>query len=193
MRVINDDQIGPGGGFEMHPHRDMEIITYLLSGALEHRDSLGNGSVIRAGDVQRMTAGTGILHSEFNASQSESVHLLQIWLFPATKRLPPSYEQKNFADSEKQGRLRLVASVDGREGSLTMHQDADLFAVLLGPGERVTHNLPSGRHAWVQVALGGAVLNGHVVQAGDGAAVSDEEHLEIAADRSAEVLLFDLG
>lgn len=193
LRVINDDFVGPAGGFDTHPHRDMEIITYILSGALEHRDSLGTGSVIRPGDVQRMTAGTGILHSEFNPSRTEPVHLLQIWLFPDEKGLPPGYEQKTFADADKQGRLRLIASNEGRDGSVTMHQNADLFAAVLSQGERVTHDLLPGRHAWVQVATGSATLNGQKMRAGDGAALSDEPRLEIVADPTAEVLLFDLA
>lgn len=193
LRVINDDLVGPAGGFDTHPHRDMEIITYILSGALEHRDSLGTGSVIRPGDVQRMTAGTGILHSEFNPSQTKPVHLLQIWLFPDKKGLTPGYEQKSFATADKQGRLCLIASNDGRDGSVSMHQDADLFATTLAAGERVTHELKPGRNAWLQVATGGVTLNGTKLQAGDGAAVSDESRLEIIADPAAELLLFDLA
>lgn len=193
LRVINDDIVGPSGGFDTHPHRDMEIITYILSGALEHRDSLGTGSVIRPGDVQRMTAGTGILHSEFNPSPTEAVHLLQIWLFPDQKRLTPAYEQKNFSEADKQGRLRLIASRDGRDGSVTMHQDADLYATVLDRGAHVTHELQTDRHAWVQVTTGSAMVNGQKLMAGDGAALSDEQRLEIAADPAAEVLVFDLA
>lgn len=193
LRVINDDVVGPSGGFDTHPHRDMEIITYILSGALEHRDSLGTGSVIRPGDVQRMSAGTGILHSEFNPSSTEPVRLLQIWLFPEKKGLTPGYEQKTFADAEKQGQLRLIASRDGRDGSVTIHQDADLLAASLKAGERVSYALPAERHAWIQVATGNATVNGRKLEAGDGVAVSDEPSLAIDTDRTAEVLLFDLA
>src|SRR5262249_947879 len=155
------DRVAPGGGFDTHPHRDMEIITWVLSGALEHRDSLGNGSVIRPGDMQRMTAGTGILHSEFNPSRTDPVHLLQIWLFPETKGLPPGYEQRNFAAAERQNALRLLASRDGRNGSVTIHQDADVYAASLDADKSVRHELRPGRHAWVQVARGKVYLNGH--------------------------------
>lgn len=193
LRVINDDVVGPAGGFETHPHRDMEIITYPLTGALEHRDSLGNGSVIRPGDVQRMSAGTGILHSEFNPSSTEPVHLLQIWLFPEQKGLPPGYEQKHFSTTDKQARLRLIASRDAHDGSLTIHQDAAVFAAVLQPGDRVVHELLPERHAWLQVAAGGVTLNGVELEAGDGAAVSDEARLEIAAGQPSEIILFDLA
>lgn len=193
LRVINDDYVGPAGGFDTHPHRDMEIVTYPLSGSLEHRDSLGNGSVIRPGDVQRMTAGTGILHSEFNPSQTEPVHLLQIWLFPDRKGLTPGYEQKNFSSSDKQGRLRLIASPDGREGSVTIHQDASLYAGLLQPQQQVAHELLPGRHAWIQVASGEVAVNGVPLAAGDGAAISDQSRLELAGRSPAEILLFDLA
>lgn len=193
LRVINDDVIGPAGGFGTHPHRDMEIITYVLSGALEHRDSLGNGSVIRPGDVQRMTAGTGIRHSEFNPSPTEAVRLLQIWLFPNQKGLTPGYEQQNFPASDKRGKLRLIASTDGRDGSVTFHQDADVYASLLEPGEQVSHDLRPGRHAWLQVATGKVTVNGQTLEEGDGAALSEESRVTVTADSPAEILLFDLA
>jgi redox-sensitive bicupin YhaK (pirin superfamily) len=194
LRVINDDRVAPAAGFGTHPHRDMEIVTCVLAGALEHRDSLGTGSVIRPGEVQRMSAGTGIRHSEYNPSRSEPAHFLQIWIEPAEEGLAPEYEQKAFPDAERRGRLRLVASPDGRDGSVRVHQDAELYAAVLGPGERVSHPLRPGRGAWVQVARGAAVLNGRPLQAGDGAAVEGEAALDLAAaDGEAEVLLFDLA
>ena len=193
LRVINDDRVDAGKGFGMHPHRDMEILTYVLSGALEHRDSLGTGSVIRPGEVQRMTAGTGILHSEHNPSRSEPVHLLQIWLLPERRGLPPSYEQKAFPRSKQTGKLRLVAARDGREGAVSIHQDVDVFACHLDQGEQARRDLPKGRHAWVQVARGAVTLNGKELQAGDGAALSDEPAVELAAQEPSEVLLFDLA
>ena len=193
LRVINDDRVAPGGGFDTHPHRDMEIITWVLSGALEHRDSLGNGSVIRPGDMQRMTAGTGILHSEFNPSRTESVHLLQMWLFPDTKGLTPGYEQRAFAHKDRQNALRLVASREGRNGSVTIHQDADVYAAALDPGRSVTHELAQGRHAWLQVATGAVGLDGRELNAGDGAAVSEMPSLEIAGRAASEIVLFDLA
>src|SRR5262245_31125553 len=193
LRVINEDRVRAGAGFDTHGHRDMEIISYVLDGALEHKDSIGTGSVIRPGDVQRMSAGTGIRHSEFNHSKSEPVHFLQIWLLPEQEGLAPSYEQKNFADSEKRGRLRLVASHDGRDGSVVIHQDADLYASLLNAGEQVTHTLRSGRNAWLQVARGAVNVNGKALRAGDGAAVRGEPVLTVAATANdTEVLLFDL-
>ncbi len=193
LRVINDDRVAPDMGFGTHPHRDMEIITYVLDGALEHRDSLGNSSVIRPGDVQRMSAGTGILHSEFNASQTAPVHFLQIWILPEQKGLPPSYEQRTIATAEKRGKLRLIASHDGREGTVTVHQDVDLYAAVLAPGEEVAHDLQPGRQGWVQIARGSATLNGVRLQTGDGAAVSEEESITLRANEEAEVLVFDLG
>jgi redox-sensitive bicupin YhaK (pirin superfamily) len=193
LRVINDDRVAPGGGFGTHGHRDMEIITYVLDGALEHRDSLGTGSIIRPGDGQRMSAGTGIRHSEFNHSRTESVHFLQIWIEPERAGLPPGYEQKSFPADEKRGRLRLVAGRDGREGAVTVHQDVDLFVTVLEPGESATHPLRRGRHAWVQVARGAVTVNGRPLAEGDGAAVSDEPGLVIAATAAAEVLVFDLA
>jgi redox-sensitive bicupin YhaK (pirin superfamily) len=192
LRVINDDIIAPSGGFGTHPHRDMEIITYILSGALEHRDSLQNGSVIRPGDVQRMTAGTGILHSEFNPSPAEPVHLLQIWLFPDRKGLTPGYEQKHFSDADRRGRLKLIASPDGRDGSVTIHQDADVYAALFGKKDQFVHDLRPGRHAWLQVASGAVQLNARPLSAGDGAALSEESSVTLSADADSEILLFDL-
>jgi len=193
LRVINEDRVQPGKGFGTHPHRDMEIISYVLEGALAHKDSLGTGSVIRPGEVQRMSAGTGVTHSEFNSSQTELVHFLQIWILPERTGLPPGYEQRAFPTAEKQGELRLVASRDGREGSVTIHQAVDLYASLLAPGEVVTHPLSRGRHAWVQVARGSIMLNDSPLSAGDGAAVSDETRLTVTATDQAEVLLFDLA
>ncbi len=193
LRVINDDRVSPGGGFATHPHRDMEIITYVLDGTLEHADSLGNGSEIRAGEVQRMTAGTGVTHSEFNHSQVAPVHLLQIWILPAEKGLAPSYEQRAFTPEEKRGGLTLVAARDGRDGALTVHQDAEIYAALLDAGKSVSHRLAAGRHAWLHLAHGAVVLNGHALAEGDGVAVSDEEVLAISAETDAELLLFDLA
>ncbi len=193
LRVINDDRIAPGGGFGRHPHRDMEIVTYVLQGALEHRDSLGTGSVIRAGDVQRMTAGTGIYHSEFNPSEAEPVHLLQIWLLPEARNLRPGYEQRSAAELAGGGPLRLLASRDGRDGSVTVHQDVDLFAARLGAGEAVTHRLRPGRGAWVQVTRGSVELNGRPLRPGDGATVEDEAELRLTAKEPAEALVFDLA
>ena len=193
LRVINEDRVKPGKGFGTHAHTDMEILTWVLDGALGHKDSMGNGSVIRPGDLQRMSAGTGVTHSEFNPSPEAGVHFLQIWLLPDTRGLSPGYEQKTFAPGERRGRLRLVAARDGREGAVTIHQDADLWTALLGPGESVRHPLAPGRHAWVHVARGSATLNGNALGAGGGAAVSDEPALEIAGVTEAEVLVFDLA
>lgn len=193
LRVINEDRVGPGQGFPTHPHRDMEIITYVLEGALEHRDSLGTGAVIRPGDGQRMSAGTGIRHSEFNPSKADPVHLLQIWITPDRSGHKPDYEQKSFPAEEKAGKLRLIASPDGKDGSVTIHQDARLYVSLLKPGQEVTHPLAKGRHAWLQVAKGGVELNGKNLDQGDGAAVNDEAQLSIKGIEDAEVLLFDLA
>lgn len=193
LRVINDDKVAPGGGFPTHPHRDMEIITWVLSGALEHKDSLGTGSVIRPGDLQRMTAGTGILHSEFNASKTEPVHLLQIWIYPEKRGLTPSYAQTSFPAAERKGQLKLVASRDGRDGSVSFHQDASLYASALGPGQKVTHTLAPGRAAWVQVATGVVTVNGRKLVAGDGAAVENESALELVGVEDGETLMFDLA
>jgi len=193
LRVINEDKVAPQGGFPTHPHRDMEIITYVLEGALEHKDSLGTGSIIRPGDGQRMSAGTGIRHSEFNPSSTEPVHLLQIWITPDREGHQPSYEQKNFPEEEKRGKLRLVASPDGAEGSVTIHQDAKLYATLLAPEQEVRHPLSTGRHAWLQVAKGKVELNGRELSQGDGAAISNEPSVNLKGKEDAEVLLFDLA
>ena len=193
LRVINEDRVQPGRGFPTHGHRDMEILSYVLAGALEHEDSMGTGSVIRPGDVQRMSAGTGVMHSEFNPSRAEPVHFLQIWILPGTRGLDPSYEQKHFPEAEKRGRLRLIASRDGRDGSVTIHHDASVYAALLAPGERVALALADGRHAWVQVARGAVTLNGEALGAGDGAALSREPALTLVAVERAEVLVFDLA
>jgi redox-sensitive bicupin YhaK (pirin superfamily) len=193
LRVINEDWVHPGRGFPTHPHRDMEIITYILEGALSHRDSMGNGSVIRPGDVQRMSAGTGVRHSEANNSEGESVHLLQIWIVPDEFGIAPGYEQTTFDAEGKRGRLRLVASPDGREGSVTIHQDANVYASLLDNSQAVTHELAAGRGAWLQVARGAVEINGQELEQGDGAAVSDEAKLTITGrEPPSEVLLFDL-
>ncbi|HVP42595.1 MAG TPA: pirin family protein [Terriglobales bacterium] len=195
LRVINEDFVQPGGGFGTHPHRDMEIVTYVLEGGLAHKDSMGNGSTIRPGDVQRMTAGTGVLHSEYNHSKDERVHLLQIWIFPEKKNLEPGYEQKTFSDDDKRNRLRLVASRDGRDGSVTIHQDASIYGSVLDSGKTVSHQLAPGRHAWVQVARGTVTVNGKTLRQGDGAAISDEQSVELTGADSppAEILLFDLA
>jgi quercetin 2,3-dioxygenase len=193
LRVINDDRIAAGGGFGTHPHRDMEIVTYVVSGALEHKDSLGNGSTIRPGDAQRMSAGTGIRHSEYNHSRSEPVHLLQIWILPERAGLPPGYEQRTFAPADLRGTLRLIASRQGAEGAVTVHQDVALYAGRLAPRENASLSLKPGRHAWVQVARGSIDLNGTPLADGDGAAVSAEQRLEVAAQTDAEVLAFDLA
>jgi quercetin 2,3-dioxygenase len=193
LRVINEDRVQPGMGFGTHGHRDMEIISYVLEGALEHKDSIGTGSVIRPGDVQRMSAGSGIRHSEFNPSRAEPVHFLQIWLHPSTTGLPPSYEQKNFSDDEKRGRLRLVASHDGRDGSVLIHQDSDIYASLLDSEQEITQPLAAGRRAWVQVVRGEVVIDGHRLGVGDGAAVEAQSAVRIkAAAGGSEFLLFDL-
>jgi hypothetical protein len=194
LRVINEDKVAPGQGFATHGHRDMEIISYVLEGALEHKDSIGTGSVIHPGDVQRMSAGTGIRHSEYNASKTEPVHFLQIWILPAAKGIEPGYEQKNFAESEKRGQLRLVGSQDGRDGSITIHQNVDLYAAALKEGESVHHRFVEGRVGWLQVARGAVQLNGHSLAAGDGAAISRESLITLQrTDSDAEVLLFDMA
>jgi quercetin 2,3-dioxygenase len=193
LRVMNDDRVAGGGGFPMHPHRDMEIVTYVLEGALEHRDSMGNGSVIKPGDVQYMSAGTGVTHSEFNASKSQPVHLYQIWMMPDKRGHQPTYDQKTFSDAEKRGKLRLVASPDGRDGSVKIRQDNELYATLLGAGESVKHALKPERHAYVQVARGRVTLNGAKLGTGDGAAISAEKSVELVGVDNAEVLLFDLA
>jgi quercetin 2,3-dioxygenase len=193
LRVINEDRVEPGAGFDTHGHRDMEILSVVLEGVLEHKDSIGTGSVIRPGDVQRMSAGSGIRHSEFNHSQREPVHFLQIWLLPGQTGLTPGYEQKSFADGEKRNRLRLIASPDGRDGSLTVHQDATVYASLLNQGEQAAHALSTGRKAWLQVARGILALNGEALSQGDGAAVENETVLTVTGrSEGAEFLLFDL-
>ena len=193
LRVINEDVVQPGQGFGTHGHRDMEIVTLVLEGALEHKDSLGSGSVIRPGQVQHMTAGRGIRHSEFNPSPTESVHLYQIWLLPDKEGLPPSYEDKTLAPDEGRGKLRLVASPAGEDGALTIHQDARLYLASLAAGESVVHELWPERHAWVQVLRGGVRVNGEELKAGDGAALSREGRVAVEADAEGEVLLFDLA
>jgi redox-sensitive bicupin YhaK (pirin superfamily) len=193
LRVINEDRVQPKKGFPTHPHRDMEIVTYVLEGALEHKDSMGNGGVIRPGEVQRMSAGTGITHSEYNHSGSEPVHFLQIWIHPEKSGFSPSYDQKAFPPEERHGRLRLVASRAGRDGSVSYHTDTDLYATLLAPGQEVLHPLRPGRHVWLHVARGAVKMNGRDLSAGDGVAVSDEPTIAIAAGDHAETLLFDLG
>ena len=193
LRVMNDDRIAGGGGFPTHPHRDMEIVTYVLEGALAHKDSMGNGSVIKPGDVQYMSAGSGVAHSEFNASDSETAHLYQIWMFPDRLGYKPVYDQKHFTDAEKRGKLRLVVSPDGRDGSVQIRQDNELYATVLSPGESVEHALKPGRHAYVQVARGSVTLNSQPLDAGDGAAISAEKSLQLTGVNDAEVLIFDLA
>ena len=193
LRVLNEDRVAPGAGFPTHAHQDMEILTYVLEGALEHSDSMGTGSVIRPGDVQRMTAGRGVTHSEFNASKTHPLHFLQIWIHPSRSRLDPGYEQKTFSAEEKRGRLRLVASSDGRDGSLTIHQDADVYASILEPGNTIRFEPREGRFGWIQIARGEAVLNGNGLRAGDGAGWTDESSLELTSEAGAEILLFDLA
>jgi redox-sensitive bicupin YhaK (pirin superfamily) len=193
LRVINEDRVIPGAGFPPHSHRDMEIISYVLKGALEHKDSLGNGTVIRPGEVQRMSAGTGIVHSEFNPSKTEPVHFLQIWIIPQHTGLPPGYEQKAFPIDERRGRMRLVAAPDGRDGAISLHQEARLFIANLGPGERTDYELERGRGIWLQLARGIIALNGTELREGDGAAVEDESAIEIEAETDAELLVFDVA
>lgn len=193
LRVMNEDFVAPGQGFGTHPHNDMEIVTYVLEGALEHKDSMGNGEVLRPGEFQRMSAGTGITHSEFNPSATEPVHLYQIWLFPDRKGIEPSYEQKRFPEDDRRNRLQLVASRDADAGSLLIHQDARIYLSLLNAGSIVRHELTAGRHAWLQVLRGSVTLNGVELKTSDGAAVSEEGSLSIHADEDAEIMLFDLA
>lgn len=193
LRVINEDRVIPGAGFPPHGHRDMEIISYVLNGALEHKDSTGTSSVIRPGEVQRMTAGTGVRHSEYNASKTEPVHFLQIWILPEREGLAPGYEQRAFPADERRGQWRLVASHDGRDGSITVHQDVDLYASLLAAGDRVGFDLKPGRNAWIQVARGQVQLNGKSAKQGDGVAIGGETKIEVEGETDAEVLLFDLA
>ena len=193
LRVINEDRVAPAQGFGTHGHRDMEILSYVLEGGLAHKDSTGGGGVIRPGDVQRMSAGTGVMHSEFNASRTEPVHFLQIWLLPDRRGITPGYEQKHFPPEQRKGQLRLIASPDAADGSVKIHQDARVYTTLLGQGETVTHTLTPGRHAWVQVASGKVRLGDVALSAGDGAAISNDPSLRLTADEPAEVLLFDLA
>lgn len=193
LRVMNEDVLAPGKGFGTHPHQDMEIVTYVLEGALEHKDSMGNGELLKPGEFQRMSAGTGITHSEFNPSESEPVHLYQIWLLPEHKGIEPSYEQKRFPEQERQNTLRLVASQDAADGSLLIHQDVRIFLSSLDSGKQVTHQLGASRHAWLQVLRGTVVVNGNELRTSDAAAISGESHIEITASNNAEVMLFDLA
>ncbi len=193
LRVINEDRVAAGQGFGKHSHRDMEIISYVLEGGLEHKDSMGTGAVIKPGDVQRMSAGTGVTHSEYNASKHEPVHFLQIWLLPDKRGIAPGYEQKTFSREDKAGRLRLVASPDGRDGSVTVHADARLFAGLFDEGQSAEHPLATGRHAWVHVVRGKVRVNGVELATGDGAALSEESLVRIEGIEPGEVLVFDLG
>ena len=193
LRVINEDRVAAGMGFGTHPHRDMEIVSYVLEGALEHKDSMGNGEVLRPGEFQRITAGTGIAHSEFNPSKDEPTHFYQIWLMPKAEGLPPGYEQKRFDDDRTKNALRLVASPDGEDGSLTIHQDARVYLSRLDAGKTIEFTIPAGRHAWLQVLRGGVTLNGEAMHTSDGAAISDEIELTIRATSDAEIMLFDLA
>ncbi len=193
LRVINEDRVAPGMGFGTHPHRDMEIVSYVLDGSLEHRDSMGTGSVIRPGDVQRMSAGTGVTHSEFNGSKSDPVHFLQIWIEPKQTGIPPSYEQKNFSTEDKKGRLRLVASPDGADGSVTIHQDAWVYAAVLDGADSVTKAVPAAHRVYVHVARGEVEVNGKRLVAGDGLKMVAEAEVTLGRGVDAEVLLFDMA
>jgi len=195
LRVVNEDVVKPGQGFGRHGHRDMEILSYVLEGALAHEDSSGGGGVLRPGDVQRMSAGTGVTHSEFNGSDREPVHFLQVWLLPSERGVAPRYDQTSFPEADRRGKLRLVASPDAADGSLSLHTDARVYATLLAEGEKIRHALAPGRHAWVQVARGSVEVNGTSLAQGDGAAVSAEDAVELRASgaKGAEVLLFDLA
>lgn len=193
LRVINEDRVDPGAGFDTHGHKDMEIISYVLEGALEHRDSIGTGSVIRPGDVQRMTAGTGIRHSEFNASKTEPLHFLQIWIVPEEDGLKPGYEQVRVPNAEKQGQLRLIASRDGRDGAVTVHQDVDLYASRLGVGDDILFQPRAGHRVWIQLARGSVWINGQTLHEGDGVGLVSESDVRISVERDAEFLLFDLA
>lgn len=193
LRVINEDRVKGGAGFGTHGHRDMEILTYVLEGTLEHQDSLGNGAVIKPGEIQRMSAGTGILHSEFNHSKTEPVHFLQIWILPDRQGLEASYEQVAFSRKESQGQFKLIAAPDGKDGAVTIHQDVQLYTTTLKPGDKATHTLNADRYGWLQVARGSAVLNGQPLKAGDGVAITGAQMLELTTDESTETLLFDLA
>lgn len=192
LRVMNEDTVAPGQGFGTHPHNDMEIVTYVLEGALEHKDSMGNGEVLRPGEFQRMSAGTGITHSEFNPSQDEPVHLYQIWLFPERKGIEPSYEQKRFPEEERHDQMRLVASRDAEDGSLLIHTDARIYLSQISAAEEIWHQLPEGRYGWLQVLRGSVSVNGVELATSDGAAISEETSLKIRANTDAEIMLFDL-
>ena len=192
LRVINEDRIAPGKGFGTHPHQDMEIVTYIISGAIEHKDSMGNGTIIRAGEVQRMTAGTGVLHSEFNHSQEEELHLLQIWIFPEQKNLEPGYEQTLFSREEKLNTLRLIGSRDGRDGSITIHQDVDLYASVLESGKSVSLDNVADRRIFIQVVSGNVDMNGERLAAGDGIQIRNESSIRLVAENDAELLLFNM-
>jgi hypothetical protein len=193
LRVINDDRIAPGGGFGAHPHRDMEILTYVLSGGVAHRDNMGHESVIRPGQWQKMSAGRGVVHSEYNASETDPLHLLQIWLVPDTKGLPPSYEEKDFPPAESEGKFRVVGTKDGRDGTIVIHQDVVLSAARVRPGDRFGYDLKPGRGAWLHVATGAVTVNGVSLTAGDAVAVEGEPRIDVVGDSAGEVLLFDLG
>ena len=193
LRVINEDRVIPGAGFPRHGHRDMDILSYVLEGSLQHKDSIGNGTVIRPGEIQRMSAGTGIEHSEFNPSPTEPVHFLQIWIIPVQRGLEPSYEQKPVPLEGRRGKLRLVAAPNAEDGAVTLHQDARVYVANLAAGERVSHDIAASRGVWVQVARGIVGLNGTELREGDGAAMEDEKHAEIEAETDSEILLFDLG
>lgn len=192
LLVINEDRIQPAKGFGKHPHQDMEIITYVLEGELEHKDSMGNGSVIRPGDVQRMSAGRGVMHSEFNHSQVNPVHLLQIWITPRQEGLDPSYEEKRFLTEQKRNRMLLIVSANGQDGSVRINQDAQVFASVLDQGKSTTYDFELGRHGWIQVTRGSIKANGVYLEAGDGAAISDERQVEVSAGENSEFLFFDL-
>ena len=192
LRVINEDWVAPGKGFDTHGHRDMEIITYVLEGSVRHKDSLGNGSIIKPGDIQRMTAGTGVLHSEFNPSNADPLHLLQIWIFPEQKNLEPGYEQKSIADPNKPGEWQLLASPDGKEGSVTIHQDLKLYTAFLNEGGQLDYSHNPDRQVWIQVACGEIVTNGTLMKQGDGAGIREETLIKIQAEKPAEILLFDM-
>ena len=192
LLVINEDRVSPGEGFGTHGHKDMEIVSYVLDGELAHKDSMGTGSTLHYGDVQRMSAGTGVRHSEFNGSKENLVHFLQIWITPKKDGIKPSYEEKKFSNEEKKNRLRLIVSPEGKDGSLQIHQDASIYASILDEGKAVTFQFTKGRHGWVQVARGSVELNGTILNEGDGAAISEEQELELRAKKASEFLVFDL-
>jgi quercetin 2,3-dioxygenase len=192
LRVINEDVVRAGAGFPKHPHDNMEIVTYILEGALEHKDSMGNGGVIRPGDIQRMSAGTGVTHSEFNHSPSDPVHLLQIWFLPGEKNIKPGYEQKSFSTSDKKGKLKLIASHGAREDSVDINQDVDIYSALLSANDNVVHEMREGRLGWVQVAKGSVEINGQKLEAGDGAAITDEKQIRLSGADNAEIVFFDM-